>query len=83
MIAPERRRDSAPLDGLRCRWSPQQIAGKLPRMTEFCRPAVFKLDQYDDDGSFGFGEVERINLKFRIDKDAGRHLLETPLSADQ
>jgi predicted DNA-binding transcriptional regulator YafY len=50
---------------------------------EFRRPADFKLDRYDDDGRFGFGEGERIKLVFRIDKEAGRHLLETPLSADQ
>ncbi len=50
---------------------------------EFRRPADFKLDKYDDDGRFGFGEGDRIKLVFLIDKEAGRHLLETPLSADQ
>lgn len=50
---------------------------------EFRRPADFKLEHYDDDGRFGFGEGERIKLVFRIDAEAGRHLLETPLSADQ
>lgn len=50
---------------------------------EFRRPAEFKLDRYDDDGRFGFGEGKRIKLVFRIDKAAGRHLLETPLSTDQ
>lgn len=50
---------------------------------EFRRPAEFKLDRYDDDGRFGFGEGNRIKLVFRIDKEAGRHLLETPLSVDQ
>jgi predicted DNA-binding transcriptional regulator YafY len=50
---------------------------------EFQRPADFSLDRYDDDGRFGFGEGERIQLVFRIDKGAGQHLLETPLSADQ
>lgn len=29
------------------------------------------------------GKVSRIKLVFRIDKEAGRHLLETPLSTDQ
>lgn len=50
---------------------------------EFRRPAEFKLHRYDDDGRFGFGEGDRIKLVFRIDKEAGRHLLETPLSTDQ
>ena len=53
------------------------------RAAEFRRPASFKLDRYDDDGRFGFGEGKRIRLVFRIDKEAGRHLLETPLAADQ
>ncbi|MCX7166555.1 MAG: WYL domain-containing protein [Rhodocyclales bacterium] len=49
----------------------------------FQRPAGFKLEQYDDDGRFGFGEGKRIYLTFRINKMAGQHLLETPLSRDQ
>jgi predicted DNA-binding transcriptional regulator YafY len=50
---------------------------------EFVRPADFDLKNYDDDGRFGFGEGKRIRLVFRIDKDAGQHLLESPLSLDQ
>ena len=49
----------------------------------FERPKEFDLQKYDDDGRFGLGEGERIKLRFRIDKGAGRHLLESPLSADQ
>lgn len=49
----------------------------------FERPKDFDLKKYDDDGRFGFGEGERIKLTFRIDKLAGRHLLESPLSTDQ
>lgn len=49
----------------------------------FMRPKDFDLKKYDDDGRFGFGEGERISVTFRIDKLAGRHLLETPLSVDQ
>ena len=49
----------------------------------FTRPKDFDLKKYDDDGRFGFGEGERISVTFRIDKIAGRHLLETPLSLDQ
>ena len=49
----------------------------------FERPPEFDLKKYDDDGRFGFGEGNRIMLRFRIDKQAGSHLLETPLSIDQ
>ena len=49
----------------------------------FDRPKDFNLKKYDDDGRFGFGEGERVRLTFRIDRDAGLHLLETPLSSDQ
>ncbi len=49
----------------------------------FARPKEFNLQKYDDDGRFGFGEGKRIRLTFRIAKDAGLHLLESPLSEDQ
>lgn len=49
----------------------------------FSRPPDFDLKQYDDDGRFGYGEGKRIQLSFRIDKEAGLHLLESPLSLDQ
>ena len=49
----------------------------------FERPKGFDLQQYDDDGRFGFGEGKRIRLSFSIDKQAGFHLLESPLSLDQ
>ncbi len=49
----------------------------------FERPKEFDLQKYDDDGRFGFGEGRRIRLTFRIDKGAGFHLLESPLSVDQ
>jgi predicted DNA-binding transcriptional regulator YafY len=49
----------------------------------FVRPKEFDLKKYDDDGRFGFGEGERVQLTFRIDRDNGLHLLETPLSSDQ
>lgn len=42
-----------------------------------------KLSQYDADGRFGFGEGEQCKLVFCINKEAGFHLLETPLSDDQ
>jgi len=49
----------------------------------FERPVDFDLTTFDAEGHFGFGEGERIRLSFTITKDAGSHLLETPLSADQ
>jgi len=49
----------------------------------FERPKDFNLQRFDNDGQFGFGEGKQIRLTFRIDQDAGQHLLETPLSADQ
>jgi predicted DNA-binding transcriptional regulator YafY len=49
----------------------------------FERPKGFDLKQYDDDGRFGYGDGERIRLSFHIEKEAGLHLLESPLSANQ
>lgn len=49
----------------------------------FTRPKDFDLKQYDDDGRFGYGDGKRVKLSFRIEKEAGLHLLESPLSADQ
>lgn len=49
----------------------------------FERPKEFNLQKYDDEGRFGFGEGKRIKLSFQIEKDAGLHLLESPLSNDQ
>jgi len=49
----------------------------------FERPKDFDLKEYDDDGRFGYGDGQRVRLSFRIEKEAGLHLLESPLSADQ
>jgi predicted DNA-binding transcriptional regulator YafY len=49
----------------------------------FKRPTEFSLQKYDDDGRFGFGEGQYIELSFCIAKPAGKHLLETLLSKDQ
>lgn len=49
----------------------------------FDRPTEFDLAQYDNDGRFGYGNGEHIRLQFRIEKSAGYHLLESPLSEDQ
>ncbi|MFT0850378.1 WYL domain-containing protein [Achromobacter sp. F4_2707] len=49
----------------------------------FERPADFNLAAYEDEGRFQYGEGRRIRLSFYIDKDAGAHLLESRLAADQ
>ena len=49
----------------------------------FKRTADFDLRGYDEDGRFGCGEGERIRLCIRIEKVAGQHLMESPLSTDQ
>jgi predicted DNA-binding transcriptional regulator YafY len=49
----------------------------------FTPPKHFNLETYDADGKFGFGEGHRIRLSFQISKEAGLHLLESPLSLDQ
>lgn len=49
---------------------------------EFERPD-FNLEKYDADGRFGFGDGVRVRLSFVITKEAGRHLLESPLALDQ
>lgn len=48
----------------------------------FDRLKSFNLKQYDD-GRFGFGEGVRVFLSFRIERSAGLHLLESPLSINQ
>jgi predicted DNA-binding transcriptional regulator YafY len=50
---------------------------------EFERPKEFDLSKYEADGRFGYGGGKQIRLVFRIDKAAGHHLLESPLSSDQ
>ncbi|GAB1384202.1 hypothetical protein MASR1M50_25230 [Burkholderiales bacterium] len=58
------------------------LAAELSTLT-FDRPKEFNLKRYDDDGRFGFGDGKKVRLTFRIDHDAGLHLLESPLSNDQ
>lgn len=58
------------------------LSAKASTLT-FERPADFDLEQYDDDGRFGFGHGQLIALTFCITLAAGLHLLESPLSKDQ
>lgn len=58
------------------------LSAEMSTLT-FDRPKEFNLKKYDDDGRFGFGDGEKISLTFHIARDAGLHLLESPLSNDQ
>lgn len=49
----------------------------------FEHPREFNLKKYDDEGRFGFGDGKKIVLHFKIEREAGLHLLESPLSTDQ
>lgn len=60
----------------------RMLSAEMSTLT-FERPKAFDLKKYDDDGRFGFGEGEKVRLRFTIARDAGLHLLESPLSRDQ
>lgn len=60
-----------------------RIAAAEVSTLTFERPKTFDLKRYDDDGRFGFGEGEKVRLSFRIERSAGLHLMESPLSTDQ
>ena len=49
----------------------------------FSQPNDFDLKQFDDNGRFGYGDGKKIRLSFCITKEAGLHIVECPLSADQ
>ena len=58
------------------------ISAKASTLT-FERPKDFNLKQFDDDGRFGYGNGTKIRLSFQIEKAAGLHIVECPLSLDQ
>lgn len=58
------------------------LSAEMSTLT-FDRPKEFDLKKYDDAGRFGFGDGEKIRLTFRIERNAGIHLQESPLSSDQ
>lgn len=58
------------------------VSAKASTLT-FERPKDFDLQRFNDEGRFGYGDGKRISLTFEIEKNAGFHLLETPLSIDQ
>lgn len=69
-------------DNERCLALHRIISAQASTLT-FERPKDFNLKQFDDDGRFGYGDGKLIRLSFRIEKDAGLHIVECPLSADQ
>lgn len=58
-----------------------QIAELLE--TKVIKPDAFDLDSYLACGAFGWGGGQIVKLKVLFDPEAGGHLCETPLSADQ
>ena len=58
------------------------LSAKMTTLS-FDRPKDFDFKRFDDEGRFGFGEGKMVKLTFRIAKEEGAHLLETPLSEDQ
>lgn len=69
-------------DNERCLALHRLISAKSSTLT-FERPKEFDLKRFDDDGRFGYGDGTKIRLSFTITKEAGLHVVECPLSADQ
>ena len=69
-------------DDERCLALHRLISAQASTLT-FERPKDFDLKQFDDDGRFGYGDGTKIRLSFRIQKEAGLHVVECPLSVDQ
>ena len=69
-------------DNERCLALHRFISAKASTLT-FDRPKDFDLKRFDDDGRFGYGDGAKIRLSFRIEKEAGLHIVECPLSLDQ
>ena len=69
-------------DNERCLALHRFISAKASTLT-FERPKDFDFKQFDHDGRFGYGDGTQIRLSFRIEKEAGLHIVECPLSADQ
>ena len=69
-------------DNERCLALHRFISAQASTLT-FERPKDFDLKQFDDAGRFGYGDGTKIRLSFRIEKGAGLHVVECPLSVDQ
>ena len=60
-----------------------RLRSATPSTMGFTRPKDFNLERYQAEGRFGFGEGKKIRLSFDIERIAGYHLTQTPLSHDQ
>lgn len=60
-----------------------RILGVTMSTLDFERPKEFDLEQYDNEGRFGYGDGERIRLSFEANGWLGEHLEETSLAPDQ
>ena len=69
-------------DNERCLALHRFISAQASTLT-FERPKDFDLKQFDDAGRFGYRDGTKIRLSFRIEKGAGLHVVECPLSVDQ
>ena len=69
-------------DNERCLALHRFVSAKASTLT-FDRPRDFDLKQFDDAGRFAYGDGTKIRLSFRIGKEAGLHIVECPLSANQ
>ncbi len=69
-------------DNERCLALHRMISASASSLS-FDRPKNFDLKQFDDNGRFGYGNGTKICLSFRIEKEAGLHIVECPLSFDQ
>ena len=69
-------------DNERCLALHRFISAHASTLT-FVRPKDFNLKRFDDAGRFGYGDGTKIRLRFRIEKGAGLHIVECPLSTDQ
>ena len=69
-------------DNERCLALHRMVSANASTLT-FERPKDFDLKQFDDNGRFGYGDGTKIHISFRIEKEAGLHVVECPLSLDQ
>ena len=51
--------------------------------TAFERPADFDLKRFDDAGGISFATGANVRVSFRLARNAGQHVTETPLASDQ
>lgn len=58
-------------------------AARLPKLPPFQRDDSFDLERHLANHAFGYGDGQALPLEFDIEIDAGWHLFETPLTADQ